>query len=142
MANVPLHLVAARLRQTAAPPDDDEDWDAVIARAKIQAALPKAPSPRPPPLRDEWAEMPDTPPPSPARQAPTLWMAKPTAPRAGVSEKTLATLDALVRGGLKKPVAPLPFVARRPSEEDLATPPPLGTARRAAGPLSGRAKRA
>jgi hypothetical protein len=121
MANVPLHLVAARLRQTAAPAEDDEDWDAVIARAKIQAALPKAPSPPPPPLRDEWAEMPDTPPPSPARQAPRLWMARPQAPRAGVSEKTLATLDALVRGGLKKPVPPLPFVARRPSEEDLAT---------------------
>jgi hypothetical protein len=142
MANVPLHLVAARLRHTAAPADDDEDWDAVIARAKMQAALPKAPSPPPPPLRDEWAEMPDTPPPSPARQAPRLWMAKPKAPRAGVSEKTLATLDALVRGGLKKPVAPLPFAARRPADEELATPPPLGTARRAAGPLSGRAKRA
>ena len=53
-----------------------------------------------------------------------LWMAKPKAPRAGVSEKTLATLDALVRGGLKKPVAPLPaFVARRPAEEDLGYAP-------------------
>ena len=142
MANVPLHLVAARLRPSAAPADDDEDWDAVIARAKMHAALPQAPNPRHHPPRDEWAEMPDTPPPSPARQAPRLWMAKPKAPRVGVSEKTLATLDALVRGGLKKPVAPLPFVARRRSEEDLATPPPLGTARRAAGLLSGRAKRA
>jgi len=112
MANVPLHLVTARLRATAAPADDDEDWDAVIARAKMQAASPKAPSP-----------------PAPR-------------PRAGVSEKTLATLDALVRGGLKKPVPPLPpFIARRPPEEDLATPPPLGTTRRT-GPLSGRAKRA
>jgi hypothetical protein len=143
MANVPLHLVAARLRTTAAPADDAEDWDAVIARAKMQAALPKALSPPPPPSRDEWADMPDTPPPSPARQAPTLWMAEPKAPRAGVYEKTLATLEALVRGGLNKPVAPLPaFVARRPADEDLATPPPLETARRAAGPLSGRAKRA
>ena len=143
MANVPLHLVAARLRQTAAPADDDEDWDAVIARAKMQAALPRAPSPLPPPPRNEWAEMPNTPPPSLAPQARRLWMAKPKAPRAGVSEKTLATLDALVRGGLKKPVAPLPaFVARRPAEQDLATPPPLGTDQRAAGPLSGRAKRA
>jgi hypothetical protein len=106
MADVPLHLVAARLRPAAAAVDDDEDWDAVIARAKMQAALPRA-------------------------------------PRAGGFEKTQATLDALVRGGLKKPVPPLPaFVARRPVEEDLATPPPLGTARRAAGTLSGRAKRA
>ena len=143
MANVPLHLVAARLRPAAAPADDDEDWDAVIARAKMQAASPRAPSPPLPPPRDEWAEMPDTPPPSPARQAPMLWMAKPKAPRAGGSEKTLATLDALVRGGLKKPVAPPPeLLARRPAEEDLATPPPLEMARRAAGPLSGRAKRA
>jgi len=134
MANVPLHLVAARLRSTAAPADDDEDWDAVIARAKMQAALPKAPSPPPHPPRDEWAEMPDTPPPSPARQAPRLWLAERKAPLAGCSEKTLATLDALVRGGLKKPVAPLPaFIVRRPAEEDLATPPPLGTARRSPG---------
>ena len=143
MADVPLHLVAARLRTTAAPADDDEDWDAVIARAKMQAALPKAPSPPAPPPRDEWAAMPNTPPPSPARQAPRLWTAKPKAPRAGGSERTLATLNALVRGGLKKPVAPLPaFIARRAADEDLATPPPLGTARRAAGPMSGRAKRA
>ena len=143
MPNVPLHLMAARLRPTAAPADDDEDWEAVIARAKMQAALPKAPSPHSPPPRDEWAEMPDTPPPSSAPQPRRLWIAKPKAPRAGGSERTRATLDALVRGGLKKPVAPLPaFVVRRPAEEDLATPPPLGTARRAAGPLPGRAKRA
>ena len=142
MANVPLHLVAARLRPAAGPVDDDEDWDAVIARAKMQTALPRAPSPPPPRPRDEWAEMPDTPPPLRAQQAPTRWIAKPNAWRAGDSEKRQATLDALVRGGLKKPVAPLPaFVARRPVEEDLATPPPLGTARRAAGTLSGRAKR-
>ena len=143
MADVPLHLVAARLRPAAAPADDDEDWDAVIERAKVQAALPNAPSQSPPSPRDEWAEMPDTPPPSPAWQAPRRWGATPKAPRAVDSEKTQATLNALVRGGLKKPVPPLPaFIARRPAEDDLATPPPLGTARRAAGPLSGRAKRA
>jgi hypothetical protein len=143
MANVPLHLVAARLRRAAAPVDDDEDWDAVIARAKMQAALPRAPSPPPPLRRDEWAQIQETPPPLSARPGRRLWMAEPRAPRAGGFEKTQATLDALVRGGLKKPVAPLPaFVARRPVEEDLATPPPLGTARRAAGTSSGRAKRA
>jgi hypothetical protein len=41
-ADVPLHLAAARLRPSPAPADaheaDDEDWDAVIARAKMQAA--------------------------------------------------------------------------------------------------------
>ena len=51
-------------------------------------------------------------------------MATPKAPRAGGSEKTQATLDALVRGGLKKPVAPLPaFIARRPAEEDSGYAP-------------------
>jgi hypothetical protein len=143
MPTVPLHLVAARLRPTTVPAHDEEDWDAVIAHAKMQAALPETPSLPPPPPRDEWADMPDTPPPLQARQALRLWIAKPKAPRAAGSEKTQATLDALVRGGLRKPVAPLPaFVARRPAEEDLPTPPPLGTARRAAGPPPGRAKRA
>jgi hypothetical protein len=143
MVNVPLYLVAARLRPAAAPADDDEDWDAAIARAKMQTALPKAPNLQLASPRDEWAEMPDTPPPLPARQAPRPWMAQPRAPRTGGSDKTQATLDAIVRGSLKKRVAPLPaFVARRPPEDDLATPPPLGTARRAAGPLSSRAKRA
>jgi hypothetical protein len=116
--DVPLHLVAARLRPPVARVDDDEDWDAVIARAKLQAASPKEPSPRPPPLphhapakapspppphpqRNEWAEMPDTPPPSPAQQARSC-------------SATLAALDALVSGGLKKPAMPRPgFAARR-----------------------------
>jgi hypothetical protein len=87
-AEVPLHVAAARLRPAAGPADDDEDWDTVIARAKMQAASPKTPSPRtpplprhapfkapspppPPPSRNEWADMPATPPPSPARQRPT-----------------------------------------------------------------------
>jgi len=94
MAYVPLHLAAARLRPPAAPADDDEDWDAVIARAKLQAASPRAPSPLPPPsLRSEWAEMPATPPP------------EPRAPRARAHVATQATLDALVGRGLKKTTA-------------------------------------
>ena len=47
--DVPLHLVAAHLRPPVAPADGDEDWDAVIARAKVQAALPKASRPPPAP---------------------------------------------------------------------------------------------
>ena len=141
MANVPLHLMAARLRPAPAPAENDEDWDAVIARAKMQTALPKAP--RPLPHRDEWAEIADTPPPLSARQAPRTSMARPKAPRTAGSERTQATLDAFIRGTLKKPVVPvLAFVARRPAGQDLATPPPLGTARPPAGSLSGRAKRA
>jgi hypothetical protein len=142
-ADVPLHHMAARLRPPAAPADDAEDWDAVIARAKMQAASPKAPSPPPPPPpRNAWAEMPDTPPPSPARQAPARSMAKLKAPRARAPEATQATLDALVLGGLKKPTALRPaFAAGRSAEEDLATPLPLGSARRAVGLLFGPVKR-
>ena len=120
MADVPLHLVAARMRPPAAPEDDDEDWDAVIARAKMQAGSPRAPSPPPPP-RDEWAEMPETPRPLLGRQASARSLAKLKVPPAWPSEKTQATLDALVRGGMKKPAAP-----RQPE-----------SARRAAGPVYG-----
>jgi len=53
-----------------------------------------------------------------------------------------ATLDALVSRGVKKPAAPQPAIAvRRPAEWDRATPLPLGKALRAAGFLSGPAKR-
>jgi len=41
--SVPVNPPAARSRQAAAPGDDDEDWeewDAVIRRAKVQAASP------------------------------------------------------------------------------------------------------
>jgi hypothetical protein len=100
-ADVPLHVAAARLRPPAAAAADEEDWDAVIARAKMQAA---------------WAEMPDTPPPSSARQVPTRSNAN-------------ATLDAFIRRSLETPAAPRPAFARRPAAEDLATPPRLGKAR-------------
>jgi hypothetical protein len=51
-ADVPLHLAAARLRPPPAPSDDDEEWDAVIARAKLRAEMP----PTPPPTRRAPAE--------------------------------------------------------------------------------------
>jgi len=98
---VPLHLAAARLRPVA-PADDDEDWDAVIARAKIQAA-----------------EMQATPPPLAAPPAPALWTAKLKAARVGAPQEVRARLDA-VWERLKKPAAP----------EDQATPPPLANADR------------
>src|SRR5262245_4825119 len=106
----PLHLAAARLRPPAAPADDDEDWDAVIARAKMQAAWPRAASPPPsPPPRDAWSEMAATPPPLPAPRGPTF-------------EKVHAKLDALLLGGMKKPaVLPPAFTARRRVDEDRAT---------------------
>jgi len=144
---VPLHVAAARLRPPS-PAADDEDWNAVIARAKIQAASAKPPSPLPPPLprnvpsrapspppprprRNEWAEMPATPPPVPALPPPT----RSTAP-------TQATLDGLVSRGLHKPAALRPVSAsRRPVPGPLATPLPLSKALRAAGLFSGPAKR-
>ena len=83
-------------RPPAAPADDGDDWDVVIARAHMRAALLEAqrtPLPRPLP---------------PAR--------------ARVPERTKATLDALMRGGLHSPASLRPaLVARRPS---------LGPARR------------
>ena len=114
-ADVPLHLVAARLRPPPVPAGNDEEWDAVIARAKMQAASPNARRPPPPPARDEWAEMSATPPPSPARQA-----------RIRTPEATKATLDALVWGGQRKSAA--------------ATPLPLAELPRAVGRLFGPAK--
>src|SRR5262245_60123123 len=128
MADTPLHLMAARLRPPApAASDDDEDWDAVIARAKMQAALPGAPRlPPPPSPRDEWAAMSPTPPPSPR------------APRLRTPEATRATLDAL---GLKRPPAPPPARAARRPADWLPTPLPLGKALRAAGFRSGPVKR-
>jgi hypothetical protein len=113
-ADVPLHLVAARLRPPPVPAGNDEEWDAVIARAKMQAASPNARRP-PPPARDEWAEMSATPPPSPARQA-----------RIRTPEATKATLDALVWGGQRKSAA--------------ATPLPLAELPRAVARLYGPAK--
>jgi hypothetical protein len=105
-AYVPLHLAAARLRPSGPPADDEEDWDVVIARAKMQAAAPKTPGPTPPPLprhvpwkapspppprpqRNGWADMPATPPPLPR-------------PRSRASGATHATLDALVGRGFRK----------------------------------------
>jgi len=93
MANVPLHLVAARLRPPpVAPADADEDWDAVIARAKRQAAWAEM-APTPPP-RSAWAEMAPTPPPALGRL---------NAPRPRSPQATRATLDALVGRVARKP---------------------------------------
>lgn len=108
----------------------DEDWDVVIARAKMQAALPRAASPPPPPSgQNEWDAMPNTPPPVPRIRAP---------------EGTRTTLDALMSGRMKRPTLPRPlvaFTARRSADADQATPPPVVDARRGPPPLPGRAKR-
>src|SRR5262245_25673269 len=106
-ADVPLHLAAARLRPRLADADGDEDWDEVIARAKIQAASPKVPSvppPFPPPHPSPKAP---SPPPFPAPQ-PSPKAPSPPAPppprRASPAELRAprANPDVIVWGGPKK----------------------------------------
>jgi hypothetical protein len=142
-----------------APADDDEDWDAAIARAKMQALSPMALIPPPIP-RQASATAPYGPLSSLSRQAqvarggppkapspplpPELQETPPPAPkapRAWAPDKMQATLDALVRGGPRKPEVTRPFATRPPAVEDMPTPPPLGTGRSATRPLSGLAKR-
>jgi len=130
-ADVPLHVAAARLRPTVAPAADAEDWKDVIARAKMQAASPGAPSPRPPSLprhapakaptppppprpRDPSRDMQDTPPLTPVPKPRTLATARsralrpgfPTAPRPGFPTAARANPDVIVWGGRKTPPPP------------------------------------
>lgn len=99
----------ARSRPPAPPADEDDDWDVVIARAKLRAALPSAPGR---PLR------------------------------AATSERTTATLDALMRRGLHSLASLRPVISvGRPAEEDLVTPPPVPEPRWTAAPPCGRLKR-
>jgi hypothetical protein len=128
-------IAAARSRTPAPPAKDDLDWDAAIARARVQTAPPRTPTPPPlPPARH-------APPPSPARRAAAPSTIRLTTPRLLSPEEVRAKLDAVVRAGVKRAVPPRPSLApRRPAEEDLPTPLPLGRARRPAGPLASRSK--
>lgn len=114
--------------------DEDEVWDAVIARAKMQAsALPtvtRRPQPAPPPhLRPELQV---TPPPVPVRQAPMMGQLH--THRIRTAEEVRAKLDIIVRGSANRSAALRPAPrARRTAEEDMVTPPPLRTDGRAAG---------
>jgi hypothetical protein len=125
-ADVPRHSVTVRSWPPAAPADDDEDWDAVIARAKMQAPLPRTPRPlQPPPVRHLPAELQVTPPPTLVRQTPTRAMA-PKAPRPRAAQEVRARLDVVVWGSPNKPAVLRPaFAPRRTAEEDMVTPPPV-----------------
>jgi len=163
--DVPMRPVERRSRPPAMAADDGEDWDAVIARAKMQAAFPSAPylppspparhaSPKAPrsllapPLRHASPDIANTPPPSLALQA---FAARRPAeddvatplpvgltPRAGSREDVRVKLAALAAwGGRKKPAVPRqPFAARRSAEDDVATPLPIGPGRRAGGSVA------
>jgi len=118
-----------------APVDDDEDWDVVIARAKRQAAaLPRMTRPpQPAPPRHLRPELEVTPPPVVVRQAPTMGTLH--THRIRTAEEVRAKLDVIVWGSANRPAALRPASrARRTAEEDMVTPPPLGTGGRAAGP--------
>lgn len=91
--------VTVRAWPPAAPVDDGEDWDTVIARAKMQAApLPGATRPlQPPPPRHLPPELQITPPPVPVRQAPaTTSTGRLHAQRTRTADDVRAKLDVIV----------------------------------------------
>jgi hypothetical protein len=134
--------VTVRAWPPTAPVDDGEDWDAVIARAKMQASasprMTRPPQPAPPPHLPPEQQV--TPPPLPLRQAPTVSMEGLHAQRIRTAEEVRAKLDAIVRGSSAKrsPALRPPPAARRTAEEDILTPPPLERAGGAVGPRSRR----
>jgi hypothetical protein len=116
-------IAAARSRLPAARAGGDGDWDAAIAAARSRLPAARAGG------DEDWDA---------AIARARMRHASP----ALVPGEVRAKLDALVRNGLKRPVAPRPsLAARRPAEEDLPTPLPFGIARRSARPLAGPAKR-
>ena len=114
---------------------EDEVWDAVIARAKMQAsALPRVTRPpQPAPPRHLRPELQVTPPPVVVCQAPTMGALH--THRIRTVEEVQAKLDIIVRGSANRAAALRPpSLARRTAEEDMVTPPPLGTLGRTASP--------
>jgi hypothetical protein len=122
--------VTVRAWPPTAPVDDDADWDAVIARAKRQAASaptvtrraqPAPPARVPPDLQV-------TPPPVVVRQAPAVPMGRLHAQRIRTVEEVRAKLDVIVWGtGNRSAARRPPSPARRTAEEDMVTPPPVRT---------------
>lgn len=147
-ADVPM-IPATRSRPPVPAAADDENWDAVIARARQQQVVSlKTPS-RPPPLPRQRPSIstypsdrirrsipsPDTqvtPPPVVDRRPPPTWKSDRSGLWSGASEQLKARLDALITGpGVKRTAAlRAALAARRPGELDAATPPPVvGSAR-------------
>ena len=81
--------VTVRAWPPTPPIDEDEEWDAVIARAKMRtSAVPP--------------ELQVTPPPVPVRQASSVPMGSLHAQRLRTVEEVRAKLDVIVRGGVKR----------------------------------------
>jgi hypothetical protein len=126
--------VTTRAWPPTAPVDEDEVWEAVIARAKMQAAasprVTRPPQPAPP--RHLRPELQVTPPPVLVRQAPTMGTLH--THRIRTVEEVRAKLDIIVRGSANRSAALRPAPRpRRTAEEDMVTPPPVVMGGRAAG---------
>ncbi len=122
--------VTVRAWPPTAPADDGEDWDAVIARAKMQAsAAPRVTRPaQPTPSAHVPPELQVTPPPVPVRQPPATSMGRLHAQRIRTVDEVRAKLDAIVWSSANRSAARRPASrARRTAEDDMVTPPPLGT---------------
>jgi len=123
--------VTVRAWPPTPPVDDDEDWDAVIARAKRQAAaaprVTRSPQLAPPPHLPP--ELQVTPPPVPVRQTPAVPMGRLHAQRIRTVEEVRAKLDVIIWGNANRAAARRPApAAHRTAEEDRLTPPPRGRA--------------
>lgn len=117
--------------------DDGEDWDAVIARAKAQAAaLPRQTRPRQPaPPTYVPPELQVTPPPVPVRQAPSVSAGRLHTQQIRTAEEVRAKLDVVVWGTANRSAGLRPAShTHRTAEEDMVTPPPVRTDGGAAGP--------
>ena len=124
--------VTVRAWPPTAPVDDDADWDAVIARAKRQAAASPTVTrrPQPTPAPHVPSDLQVTPPPVLVRQAPSVSRGKLHAQRIRTVEEVRAKLDVIVWGTANRSAARRPpSPARRPAEEDMVTPPPVRTDR-------------
>ena len=135
------HSVTVRAWPPTPPADDDEDWDAVIARAKRQAAaFPRAiRAPQAAPSLHVPPELQVTPPPVTVRQAPAVSMGQLHSRRIRTAEEVRAKLDVIIWGNASRSRAQRPApAARRTAEEEMPTPPPVG---RAGGPVRARPRR-
>ncbi len=116
-ADVPLPPAPIRPRPPAVPEGHDGDWDAVIARARMQVAAPRSPS-RPPPIPAE--VLPDLPPTPPPVVTPEAMAGAPRLPRPSPARR--ATPKARV-----SPPPPPPNLV----PDWAVTPPPAPAARQA-----------
>jgi len=99
---LPRHPVTVRSWPPPAPADEDEAWDALIARAKMQAPSPRAPQPSQPAFaRPIPPELQVTPPPELQVTPPPVRVG--AAPRPQTAQDVRAKLDVVAWGNVKRP---------------------------------------